>query len=626
MKDDTAHNRILDTISATEAGTLPGLLKCRIERTPNLPAYQQYDRQQNRWLSYSWQEIGKQIARWQHGLKKESLAPGERVALLLANSIEWVCFEQAALALGLVVVPLYTWDSSENIAYLLKDSGSRLLLTGTTEQWLKIAPHAASLPELNKVLCLEEKSLANAPDISTASINAWLPNVGGKISIHTGDPESLATIVYTSGTTGPPKGVMLSHKNILWNAEAILKVIPCYTSDILLSFLPLSHTFERTVGYYTPMMAGSSVAYTRSMEEMGEDLRSIRPTIIISVPRIFEKVYAKVRKQLQQKSGFARWLFQLTLDNGWRHFEASQGRDLASPLREQLLWPLLQRIVAAKILNRLGGRIRLAVSGGAPLQEDVSRFFLSLGLPLVQGYGLTEVAPVVSANTLEHNIPASVGPPLPDVQCRIGHHNELLVKSPGLMAGYWNLPDKSKEAFDSEGWLYTGDVVEIKNGDIHIRGRLKEIIVTSTGEKVPPMDLELTIGGDPLVDHVMVLGEGMPYLAALLVLHRSSWEELARECGVDPGDVSSLQAPAAKQAVIERLEGLLHEFPGNARIRAVALLLDDWSIANGQLTPTLKLKRGEIESRYAEIIKELYQGHEVPVWPSTSKPERPKLD
>ncbi len=613
MKHDTALSKIPDTISAAEASTLPGLLKCRIERTPSSPAYQQYDRKQNRWVSYCWQEIGNSIARWQQGLIKESLAAGDRVAILLANSVEWVCFEQAALALGLVVVPLYTWDSPENLAYLLKDSGSRLLLTGTAEQWLKLVPLATSFPELDKVICLEEKPLAKAPDISTDSISQWLPSDAGEITIHPDNPDSLATIVYTSGTTGPPKGVMLSHYNILWNAEAILKVIPCYTSDVLLSFLPLSHTFERTAGYYTPMMAGSSVAYARSMEDLGEDLRTIRPTIIISVPRIFEKVYAKVRHQLQQKSSFAQWLFQLTLDTGRHHFETSQGRASSSVFRENLLWPLLQRIAAAKILDRLGGRIRFAVSGGAPLHEAVSRFFLSLGLPLLQGYGLTEVAPVVSTNSLDHNIPASVGPPLPEVQCRIGRENELLVKSPGLMSGYWNLPDKTKEAIDSEGWLHTGDVVEMENSDIHIRGRLKEIIVTSTGEKVPPVDLEMTIGGDPLFDHVMVVGEGMPYLAALLVLHRSSWNELAEECGLDPDEDSALQEPAAKQAVIKKLEALLHEFPGNARIRTVSLLLDDWSIANGLLTPTLKLKRETVEHRYAAVIKELYKGHEVPV-------------
>lgn len=613
MKDDSSDVTNLNTISAAEAGTLHGLLQCRIERTPELPAYQQYDRKQKRWVSYSWQEIGTHVAKWQKGLQTESLAPGDRVAILVANSIEWVCFEQAALSLGLVVVPLYTWDSPGNIAYLLKDSGSRLLLTGTAEQWLQLAPHAASFPEFNKVLCLEDKPLAKVTGIASASVGEWLPAAGGEISIHGSDPDSLATIVYTSGTTGPPKGVMLSHRNILWNGEAILKKIPCYTSDLFLSFLPLSHTFERTVGYYIPMMAGASVAYCRSMEELGEDLRTIRPTIIISVPRIFEKVYAKVRNQLQQKSSVAQWLFQLTLETGWRHFETSQGRMSTSAFQEKLLWPLLQGIAASKILDKLGGRIRLAVSGGAPLQEAVARFFLSLGLPLVQGYGLTEVAPVVSANTLEHNTPSSVGPPLPDVQCRIGADNELLVKSPGLMSGYWEQPDKSQKAIDSEGWLHTGDVVEMENGIITICGRIKELIVTSTGEKVPPAALEMKIAGDPLVDHAMVLGEGMPYLAALLVLHRSSWEELARECGLDPDDVSSLQAPAVKQTVIEKLEGLLHEFPGNARIRTVALLLDDWSIANGLLTPTLKLKRREIETRYVEKIKELYIGHEVPV-------------
>ncbi len=613
MKDDTAATTILDVISAAEAGTLPGLLKCRIERTPKLPAYQQYDREQNRWVTYCWQEIGKRVARWQQGLQTESLAPGDRVALLLANSIEWVCFEQAALALGLVVVPLYTWDSPENIAFLLKDSGSRLLLTGTAEQWLKLVPHATSFPELDKVLCLEENSPAKAAGIATVSMRAWLPSEGNEISIHGDDPDSLATIVYTSGTTGPPKGVMLSHKNILWNAEAILKVIPCYSSDILLSFLPISHTFERTAGYYTPMMAGCSVAYSRSMEDLAEDLRTIQPTIIISVPRIFEKVYAKVQNQLQQKSSFAKWLFQLTLDTGWRHFEASQGRASSSSLRKTMLWPLLQRIAAAKVVDRLGGRIRLAVSGGAPLQESVSRFFLSLGLPLIQGYGLTETAPVISTNRLEHNVPASVGLPLPGVQCRIGDDNELLVKSPGCMSGYWKQPDMSKAAIDSEGWLHTGDVAEMDNDVIHICGRLKEIIVTSTGEKVPPADLEMIIAADPLVDHVIVIGESRPYLAALLVLHSSAWQELARECGLDPGDVSSLQAAAAKQAVIDKLEGLLHAFPGNARIRSVGLLLDEWSIANGLLTPTLKLKRREIETRYAETIRGLYKGHEVPV-------------
>lgn len=613
MSDAAVLTKIPDTIPAAEALTLPGLLKRRAARTPYLPAYTQFVPKKDKWLSWCWRDIAGRVANWQRALQTEHLTRGDRVAILLANSVEWIVFEQASLALGLVVVPLYTWDSPENLAYLLKDSASRLLLTGTAKQWTDLTPHAPSFPRLEKVVCLEEAPLAQLDGISTATVSQWLSGDGGEIITHGITPDSLATIVYTSGTTGPPKGVMLSHKNILCNAEAILKVVPCYTSDVLLSFLPLSHTFERTAGYYTPMMAGCSVAYSRSIEDLAEDLLTIRPTIIISVPRIFEKVCAKIRKQVQRKHPFSRRLFQLTLDTGWHRFEVSQGRASFSPLKDRLLWPLLRRVVAAKVLDRLGGRIRLAVSGGAPLQESVSRFFLSLGLPLIQGYGLTEASPVVSTNSLDHNIPASVGPPLPGVECRIGHDDELLVKSDGLMSGYWNMPDQSREAIDSEGWLHTGDVVAIEDNVIYIKGRLKEIIVTSTGEKIAPADLEITMTCDPLIEQAMVVGEGLPYLAALIVLHRSSWRKMAADLGLDPDSPSALQTSPARQAVVEKLETLLHEFPGYARIRSVALTLDDWSIANGMLTPTMKLKRKVIAERYADTIDDLYKGHDLPV-------------
>ena len=606
-------------ISASEAGTLSGLFCRRIERTPNLPAYHQYDRQQKKWVNYSWEETGKRAARWRAGLEKENLATGDRVAVLLPNCIDWVCFEQAALSLGLVVVPLYTWDSPENIIYLLRDSGSRLLLTETTEQWHKLTPHTATLPDLQKVLCLrsENSHLANQPEkknLVPVMVADWRPQQADKMLNPAADPDDLATIVYTSGTTGSPKGVMLSHRNILWNAEAVYQVVPCYPADVLLSFLPLSHTFERTVGYFVPMMAGSSVAYTRSMQDLAEDMQIIRPTIIISVPRIYERIYTKVINQLEQKGGLSRKLFQLTLDIGWQRFQASQGR-ASSSTWQHILWSILKRLVANKIIKKLGGRIRLAVSGGAPLQENISRFFLSLGLPLIQGYGLTEAAPVVSTSTLADNIPSSVGPPLPGVQYRLTPQRELLVKSLGLMLGYWNLPEKTSDAIDSEGWLHTGDVVEIKDKVIFIRGRLKEILVTSTGEKVSPVDLETAIAHDPLCNQAMVVGEGRPYIGVLLALKPESWEQLARELKLDWNDPASLQDPSAQQAVLTRIEGLLHEFPAYARIRAVSLLLDKWTIDNGLLTPTFKLKRHEIENRYAGQIRELYKGHDIPGQP-----------
>ena len=604
-------------ISASEAKTLSGLFCRRIERTPKLPAYHQYDWHQKKWLNYSWEETGKRAARWQTGLKQEKLAVGDRVAVLLSNCIDWVCFEQAALSLGVVVVPLYTWDSPENIIYLLKDSGSRLLLTETSEQWHTLAPHAATLPDLQKIICLRNKNshmahYAGKKNPVPVMAEDWLPEQAGKMIGGGADPDDLATIVYTSGTTGPPKGVMLSHKNILWNSEAVMQVVPCFPADVLLSFLPLSHTFERTVGYYVPMMGGSSVAYTRSMQDLAEDMQIIRPTIIISVPRIYERIYAKVISQLEQKGRFARGLFQLTLDIGWQRFQATHGHG-SSSIGKRILWPVLRRIVANKIIKRLGGRIRLAVSGGASLQENVSRFFLSLGLPLIQGYGLTEAAPVVSTNTLADNIPSSVGPPLPGVRCRLTSNKELLVKSPGLMPGYWNLPEKTGEAIDSEGWLHTGDVVEIRDQVIYIRGRIKEILVTSTGEKVPPVDLETAIAQDPLVHQVMVVGESRPYIGALLVLKPDLWEELARELKLDRDDPASLRDPSAQQAVLTRLEKLLGGFPSYARVHAVALLLDRWTIDNGLLTPTFKLKRHEIETHHAGLIRELYKGHDIPV-------------
>lgn len=602
-------------ITAAEALTLPGLLELRAKRSPDAPAYHQYQSDQNRWQTWTWGEIGREVGRWQRALAREGLDPGDRVAILLANAVEWVCFEQAALALGLVVVPLYPWDSPENLAYLLTDSGTRLLFTGSWEQWHPLAAHVPSSAQLHRVLLLTkpDQGAAATSDITFTAISSWLVDTGAQpLPRPTRDPNALATLVYTSGTTGPPKGVMLSHTNILANAEAILKVINCTPGDILLSFLPLSHAFERTVGYYTPMMAGCSVAYSRSMEQLAEDLRTVRPTILISVPRIYEKVYAQVRRQLDTRPFLVQRLFALTLWAGWRHFEAIQGRDQSSLAIEKLLHPLLHHLVARKILDRLGGRIRLAVSGGAPLLESVSRFFLSLGLPLIQGYGLTEASPVVSTNMPGCNLPASVGRPLPGVDCRIGADSELLVKGPGVMLGYWNQPERTKEVIDAEGWLHTGDQAAMETGIIHLRGRLKEIIVTSTGEKVAPVDLELLIVTDPLVDHVMVVGEARPYLAALLVPRQEAWEALARKNGVDPDAPSSLQAQDIQETVLLRLKGILHAFPAHAQIRAVALLRDEWSIANGLLTPTLKLKRAVIEERYREVIDGLYRGHDLP--------------
>lgn len=562
------------------------------------------------------------VACWKLALARENFAPGDRVAILLHNSVEWVCFDQAALSLGLVVVPLYPSDTPGNIAYILADSGARLLLVGTRGRWETLSPLCASLTGLSKVLCLRRPVGDADKVVVLEGVEDWLAradqsagpsvNQASADENHCVDPGALATLVYTSGTTGRSKGVMLSHHNILWNAEAVLKAIPGYREDVYLSFLPLSHVFERTVGYYVPLMAGSSVTYARSLKNLAEDLIIVRPSVLIAVPQFFEGIYTKVRQQLQEKSPLARLLFGWTVAIGWQRFTAMQARHMQPPWWQRLAWPVLRRLAADRILARLGGRLRLAVSGGAPLYGEISRCFIGLGLPLVQGYGLTEASPVLTANRLGDNIPDSVGTALPGVEIRIGDAGELLARSPGTMLGYWNRPEATRAAIDPDGWLHTGDQARIADNHVFICSRLKEILVMSSGEKIPPADLEMAIIQEPLFDQVMVVGEGRPCLAALLVLNRREWEKLASSIGLEVDAVESLALPAVQTAALAGIKVALRSFPRYARVRAVYLTLEPWSIENGLITPTMKLKRSAIEQRFAEEITHLYAGARSP--------------
>lgn len=603
-----------DIISLEEAGTLPGLFRLRCQRTPDRRAYRQYDAATGAWHSYTWREMRALAARWRSALERENLDPGERVAVLLKNSVEWVCFDQAAQSLGLVVVPLYTTDSTENLAYILGDCGARLLLVGEIAQWQALVPLQARFPQLARVLCAGPPAAAPAQAGAAQSFLAeWLTETASPLSAHTADPHALATIVYTSGTTGRPKGVMLSHRNILSNAEAVLKLVPGYREDLYLSFLPLSHSFERTVGYYLPIMTGSTVAFARSVPQLAEDLLAIRPTMLVSVPRIYERVYAKLQQGLEEKGAPARTLFEWAEKVGWRRFEAAQHRGKEPGLLAEMMWPVLRQLVADKILGHLGGRLRIAISGGAPLSPRLLHCFVGLGLPLLQGYGLTEASPIVTANTLENNVPASVGRALPGVEIRLGERDELLVRGPNVMLGYWNDPEKTSEAIDADGWLHTGDAARIEpDGHVFIVGRLKEILVMSTGEKVAPGDLELAITEDSLFEQAMVAGEAMPYLVALVVLNAESWVRFARALAIDEADPKSLEAEAVTKAVRDRIGALLRGLPAYGQVRAVRLTLEPWTIDDGLITPTMKLRRPELERRFADDIRKLYAGHHLP--------------
>jgi len=598
--------QIQSKISADEAVTLAGLFRERVRRTPDKVAYRQYDATCDQWLDTTWKEMGAEVARWQAALANEGLQHGDRVAVLLRNCKEWVTFDQAALGCGLVVVPLYTDDRPESAAYILNHSGARVLLLQGQERWDGLLRVRDQLGGLVRILTLEPVNVP-ADEHRVRSIAEWLPDGSAALRSDDGEPGELATIVYTSGTTGRPKGVMLSHYNILFNSDSALDIVQMWPDDLLLSFLPLSHTFERTVGYYIPMMVGATIAYARSIPELGEDLLTIRPSLMISVPRIYERVYNKIQAGLAEKSPLATRLFNLAVDTGWKRFQYHQGR--GSWHASFLLWPLLDKLVASKIMAKLGGNMHMAASGGAPLPTPIAKVFIGLGLNLIQGYGLTETSPILTANPEHDNDPASVGIPLRGLELRIGDNEELLARGPSIMLGYWDNPQATAEAIDADGWFHTGDKARIVNNHVYITGRLKEIIVLANGEKVPPADMEMAIALDPLFEQVMVIGDSRPYLSAIVVLNPEQWQLKARALQLDPDDPAALRQESVEQALCSKLATRLTEFPGYAQVHRVTCTLEPWSIENEMITPTLKLKRNRIVEHFAADIERMYAGH-----------------
>lgn len=593
-------------IPAETARTLAGLFRERVRLTPDKVAYRQFSETDRQWHDYTWAETASEVARWQAAFAGEGLAHGDRVAILMRNCREWVIYEQAALGCGLVVVPLFTDDRPENTAYILNDSGCKVLFLQGEEHWNNIRSVLGELGGLQRILTLEP---VPAPEGETRlrTIADWIPEHAVEIRSDDGEPGELATIVYTSGTTGRPKGVMLSHWNILFNCDSALDVVQILYEDLLLSFLPLSHTFERTVGYYIPMMVGATIAYARSIPQLGEDLQAVKPTLLISVPRIYERVYNKVQAGLAEKPAFAAWLFKTAVDVGWARFEYQQRRAGWHP--SFLLWPLLDRLVAGKIMAKLGGRMRMAASGGAPLPPQIAKVFIGLGLPLIQGYGLTETSPILTANPVDDNDPSSVGIPLRGLELKVGDNEELIARGPSVMLGYWKNPEATAQVIDGEGWFHTGDKVRIENNHVYITGRLKEIIVLANGEKVPPADMEMAIALDPLFEQVLVIGDNRPYLTTIIVLEPVQWHQFAIRLGLDPHAPESINDPVLEQAVCERLKGLLGAFPGYAQIYRASCTLEPWTIDNGLITPTLKLKRNRILEHFADTVDRMYEGH-----------------
>jgi long-chain acyl-CoA synthetase len=503
----------------------------------------------------------------------------------------------------LVVVGLYPHDTAASNAYILGHSDARLILLDTEARWKSLWSFRSEFPSLKRVWIRDAGGGAAAPTTEPIArkLADVLPKAPEPPLQHPAAPSDLATLIYTSGTTGRPKGVMLSHYALLWNAQAIAALIPPRRDDVFLSILPIAHAFERTVGYYLPMMGGCTVAYARSAQDLPEDLAAVRPTVMLGVPFLYERMSAAIWTEVA--GSFAkRNLLRIAAFLGWRRFEAAQRR--ANPgLAARLLWPVLKQYVALPVLAAFGGRLRVAISGGAPLDQGVARLLIGLGLPLVEGYGLTEAAPVVAANGLDDNLPGSVGRPLQGVEVKLTPEGELLVRSPSMMTVYWKDDAKTARTLDPTGWLSTGDVAEIRDGRIFIRGRLREMIVLSIGEKVNPNVVEAELTRDPLFEQAVVVGNRRPYLVAVIVLNADAWRLFAADKGLEP------QRPnyaASKIELLARITSLLVALPRYAQVRAMHLTLEPWTIEAGLLTPTLKVKRDVVVRLFAKEIDDLY--------------------
>ena len=592
-----------DVIAARQAGTLWRLFCERVRRSPEGIAYRNYDPIAKNWCDHNWHTIAARVDRFRAALAGEELEAGNRVAILLPNGIDWVCLDMAAHASGLVAVGLYPHDTAASNACVLGHSEARLVLLDTEARWQSLWPFHSEFRSLERVWIRDVGGGPAAPATKpiVRKLADVLANAPEPPLPHPAAPSDLATLIYTSGTTGRPKGVMLSHFALLWNAQASTAIVPPRRDDVFLSILPLAHAFERSVGYYLPMMGGCTVAYARSAEDLREDLVAVRPTVMLGVPLLYERMSAAIWTEVA--GGFAkRALLRIACFLGWRRFEAAQRR--ASPgLAARLLWPMLKQYVALPVLAAYGGRLRVAISGGAPLDQGVARLLIGLGLPLVEGYGLTEAAPVVAANGLDDNLTGSVGRPLQGVEVKLTPEGELLVRSPSMMTAYWKDDAETARTLDPTGWLSTGDVAEIRDGRIFIRGRLREMIVLSIGEKVNPNVVEAELTREPLFEQAVVVGDRSPFLVAIIVLNAEAWRRFAADNGLDPEQPNH---EVSKIAVLARVTPLLAALPRYAKVRAMHLTLEPWTIEAGLLTPTLKVKRDIVQRMFAREINALY--------------------
>lgn len=573
------------------ASNLTQILRDSAERFPDCTAQRYWDGRQ--WIDRSYSALWTVVQEVARGLSSLGVRPEDRVGILAKTRPEWVVADMAILCCDAISVPIYPSVPADQVRHIVEDANIRVLIA-ENDALAKKVPDSVTIVQMES-------------DQSGRPLLYGLAAPGQPLSpARTRD--ALATLIYTSGTTGLPKGVMLTHGNILSNLEDIGAAMAADpetrvgVEDVVLSFLPLSHVLERTTHYFF-LASGSAIAYARSTDQLPEDLLTLKPTLMVSVPRVFEKIYSRVQTQVDSYPFFTRSVFRAGVKAGVERYRRLEAGLPVAPamVRRQHLY---DRLVYRKIRHAVGGRLRFAISGGAPLAPEIGIFFYSMGIPILEGYGLTETAPVLAVNRAPIPHYGTVGPLLPRVEVRIAEDGEILARGPNIALGYWNLPEETQEAFE-DGWFHTGDVGRMTpEGYLQVTDRKKYLLVLSTGKNVAPQAVEQKLTLSPWIEQAVVLGNRQKYVSALLYLNPEQTARWARQLGRAVPDLADSELAHAVQAEVDRVTAELAPFE---RPKRVGLLPAPLTEETGELTPSLKVKLPAVEAKYGKLIASLYE-------------------
>ncbi len=563
------------------------------------------------WVALSHEALNQQVQHAATGLRHLGVEAGGRIGILSDNRPAWAIADFASLAVGCANVPVYPTLPADQTAYILNDAGVEALFLSDADQYQKIQSVRSTVPRLKHIIAFEAGVVG--PD--TLSLERLCEHGQASGVSHTDHrldalkvrSDDVATLIYTSGTTGSPKGVMLTHRNITANVAAALEVLPLGSEDSCLSLLPLSHAFERTCGHFTMIYAGATITYAESIERVADNLQDVRPTVLVSVPRLFEKMYSRVLEAAMAGGAVKRRIFFWARQTAeaWADYVLSGD---SVPAFLSVKKKLADRLVFSQLQARTGGRIRYFVSGGAPLSPEIAQFFYAAGLPILEGYGLTECSPVISVNPFEAPRMGSVGLPLPGVEVMIAPDGEVVVRGQMVMKGYYNNPEATAQAIDAAGWLHTGDIGRFDDdGYLTITDRKKDIIVTAGGKNIAPQPIENAVKANPFILNAVMIGDRRKFPSMLVVPSTEALAEWARGRKLDVGSGALLNQPDVITKIETEVMGSLRHLANFEKPKKVLVIESDFTVEAGELTPTMKVKRRVVEQRYRDRIDALYE-------------------